>query len=107
MSRQAKKSDSNPAGLWINIEDIGDEGLNVEFIKNPSYFDFRDRNFKIVKDVTINCTLTKCDEVIYLNGQTSTSVELTCSRCLDNFTDEIVAEFSVEYLPEKGESSGK
>jgi len=107
MSRQAKKSDSNPAGLWIDIEDIGDEGLNVDFIKNPSYFDFRDRNFKIVKDVTINCTLTKCDEVIYLNGQTSTSVELTCSRCLDNFTDEIVAEFSVEYLPEKGESSGK
>ena len=102
-----KKSAHLPEGLWIDIEDIGDEGLNVEFIKNPSYFDFRDRDFKIVKDVTINCTLTKCDEVIYLNGQISTFVELTCSRCLDNFTDEISTKFSLEYLPEKGESSSK
>ncbi len=102
-----KNSAHLPEGLWIDIEDIGDEGLNVDFVKNPSYFDFRDRDFKIVKDVAINCTLTRCDEVIYLNGQTFTSVELTCSRCLDNFTDEISTEFSVEYLPEKGESSDK
>ena len=102
-----KKSVHLPAGLWIDIEDIGDEGLNVDFIKNPSYFDFSDRDFKIVKDVTMNCTLTRCDGDIYLNGKFLTVVELTCSRCIDNFTDEISAEFSAEYLPEKGESSNK
>jgi uncharacterized protein len=102
-----KKSVHLPEGLWIDVEDIDAEGLNVDFIKNPSYFDFKDRDFKIVKDVSINCTLTRCDEDIYLNGNISTSVELICSRCLDNFTDAISSEFSAEYRPEKGESSGK
>jgi len=92
-------SDSH-GGIWIDIEDIGDSGLDIEYIKDPSFFDFKGKDFKIVKDVTIKGTINRFDNDIYLNGRVSTTLEYICSRCLNIFTEEIGTEFSAEYLPE-------
>jgi uncharacterized protein len=100
MSRQAKKSDSSPEGLWIDIEDIGEEGLALDFVKDPSFFAIEKKDFKIVKDVVIHCSLSKCDNDIYVTGKVSAGLEFACSRCLEIFTEQIDAEFSTEYLLE-------
>ncbi len=100
MTRQAKKSDSSPAGLWIDIEDIDEEGLALDFIKDPSFFAIEKKDFKIVKDVIIHCSLSKCDNDIYVTGKVSAVLEFACSRCLEMFTEQINTEFSTEYLPE-------
>lgn len=98
------KLTSHSAGIWVDIEDIGDESLEIGFVKEPSFCDLKDRDVKIAGNIIVNCTLNKCDTDIYLNGRVSTLLEFVCSRCLDNFTEGIDTEFSAEYIPEKTES---
>jgi uncharacterized protein len=100
-----KRFDSHPppAGIWIDIEDIGVEGLIIDIVKSPSFFDFDDRDFKIVHDVTINCSLSRSEHDVYLKGKVSTTLKFRCSRCIDNFIEDIDTEFSAEYIPEKKE----
>ncbi len=91
---------NNPSDIWIDITDIPKEGLNLEVMKDASFFKIEEADFRIIKPVSIHCNITKVGDDIYLQGKISFTIETNCSRCVASFTLSGDTEFKVTYLPE-------
>ncbi|MFV1950908.1 MAG: DUF177 domain-containing protein [Nitrospinota bacterium] len=90
---------NNPSDLWIDISDIPEKGLNLELMKDASFFETEEADFRVTKPVSIHCDITKVGDEIYVRGKISFTIETNCSRCLASFTLSADQEFKVTYLP--------
>ncbi|MBI5184058.1 MAG: DUF177 domain-containing protein [Nitrospinae bacterium] len=90
---------NNPSNLLIDISEIPEEGLKLDLIKSPSFFEIEEANFKITKPISIHCNITKVDDEIYLRGTISSTIEIKCSRCLQSLTLSVDPKFEITYLP--------
>lgn len=73
--------------MKINVASIPEEGLNVQFSKDESWYrkifaEKADPGFSL-NDVEVSITLRRIRETLYLEGNIRTVVEMECSRCLD------------------------
>jgi len=73
---------------------------HYEKVYDPSAF-ASDTDYKIVAPVSLLFDIHKNDETFRLDGRVRTTLELTCSRCLEPFRWEVDEPFSLTYEPRR------
>ena len=98
--------------MRICVDDIKDQGLTLEFEKEP-------RDLPIVKDITktgetdfpaaikFQLKAIRIKEIIEIEGRFDTDARLTCSRCLKQFETTLEAEFAITYSRDRTETVGE
>jgi len=71
------------------------ETINVSFKESSSNFDIEDLRF--IKPIEVSLDFTNTGKGIVVNGIISTSISLTCDRCLEEFEYRIRHEVDVDY----------
>lgn len=71
-----------------------------------SQFGGRSTLFRVIAPVTLRGTVHRDKDRFRLVGTVSTSLELTCSRCLEPFPLPVETSFDVRYLPQS-ENAGE
>jgi len=71
--------------MVFGIEEIGDEGLCFSLVLKKDQLEIDQAELSVNVDITINGSLTRIDDDVYLKGRVMTSVIASCSRCLDTF----------------------
>jgi len=94
--------------LKINVVTIPEEGLNVVLSEDGSWFKqcFPDSEMLdfALRQVDINCLLTKTASTIFIKGKLSAIIDIGCSRCLEETKLPIGADFSYTLIPAKAEN---
>jgi uncharacterized protein len=70
-----------------------------EKVYAPEAFGPEPEGFRIVAPVSLAFDIDKDKQQFRLAGTVETTLELTCSRCLEPFTSPVVAEFDLRYQP--------
>jgi uncharacterized protein len=89
--------------LKINVVAIPEEGLNFVFSENGKWFEecLQDRgepDFKLRK-VDLQCRITKASSTIFIKGNISVFLDISCSRCLEEVTIPVDGDFSYTLVP--------
>ena len=71
--------------MVFGIEEIGDEGLCLSLVLKKDQLEVDQADLNVNVDITINGSLTRIDDDVYLKGRVMTGVVVSCSRCLDTF----------------------
>jgi len=69
----------------------------------PDAFGAAPEDFRVVSPVHLSLVVHKDHERYRLTGRLATTLELTCSRCLEPFALPVAAEFDLRYFPEGAE----
>jgi uncharacterized protein len=94
--------------LKINIEAIPEEGLNFVLSEDGEWFkkcvqesvypDFTLQKFDV------NCRITVTSGTVFIKGNLSVSLNVDCSRCLENAHLSAAADFAYTLVPAKNET---
>ena len=85
--------------MVFGIEEIGDEGLCFSFVLKKDQFEIDQAGVNVNVDITINGSLTRVDNDVYLKGAVMTSVVASCSRCLDTLLYSIDSGLKSHFVP--------
>jgi len=85
--------------MVFGIEEIGDEGLCFSFVLEKDQLEIDQAGLSVNNDITINGSLTRIDEDVYLKGEVMTSVVASCSRCLDTLSYSIDSGLKSHFVP--------
>ena len=85
--------------MVFGIEEIGDEGLCFSFVLKKDQFEIDQAGVNVNVDITINGSLTRVDDDVYLKGAVMTSVVASCSRCLDTLLYSIDSGLKSHFVP--------
>ncbi len=66
----------------------------------PEEFEGRTSQFRVVEPVDLTLTVHKDHARYRLVGRLTTTLEQTCSRCLEPFREPVDAGFDIRYLPQ-------
>jgi uncharacterized protein len=66
----------------------------------PEEFEGRTSQFRVVEPVELTLTLHKDHARYRLVGRLTTTLEQSCSRCLEPFREPVQAGFDIRYLPQ-------
>jgi uncharacterized protein len=83
--------------MLVHLEDIPPEGLEVELVMDPD--DPAVRDMEIRGPVKGTLKISKTGHQVLVRGRVNGQVQLTCARCLTDFTVEIDEEVDVELRP--------
>jgi uncharacterized protein len=93
--------------LKINVMNIPEEGLNIQFSKNESWsrdiFSEKEKLSYSLNRVDVSAVLKRIQETLYLEGNIQTVVEMGCSRCLESARLPIHAIFKYVLTPAQAE----
>ena len=94
--------------LKINVVTIPEEGLNVVLSEDGAWFKQCFPNSETLdftlRQVDINCLLTKTASTIFVKGKLSAIIDIGCSRCLEETKLPLGADFSYTLIPAKAET---
>ena len=95
--------------LKINVVTIPEEGLNFVFSENGAWFkecfkDSESSDFALSK-VDVNCLITKTSSTVFIKGKLSATIDVYCSRCLEETNLPIGADFTYTLIPDKAETN--
>jgi len=101
--------------MRIRIEDIKDEGLNLEFAEEPAAFPELPAiaaagDFEFTAPLKTWLRAIQVRDMIEVEGGTETTLRLSCGRCLEEYEEVLCAPFALTYtkeLPEVAEDSGE
>jgi len=85
--------------ILLNLKEIRTAHERVEQSYQPGAFSARDDGFAIAAPVSLVFDLDKQNAQIRLAGRVGTTLELTCSRCLEPFAWPVDAAFDLRYQP--------
>ncbi len=86
--------------LVINFDDIPDDEEYVfDLVENPDYFKVEPKEGTLNKDVHIQGSLSKAGREVFLRGNISTEMQMSCSRCLEPIDYQVQAKVSSHYMP--------
>ena len=85
--------------MVFGIEEIGDEGLSFSFVLKKDQFEIDQTGLNVNVDITINGSLTRVDDDVYLKGAVMTGVVASCSRCLDTLLYSIDSGLKSHFVP--------
>ncbi len=91
--------------LNINIENITENGLLLEFEEKPSRFPTlvdmsKSGEFDFLYPVKTSLKATKIGKLIEIEGAVETTIRLTCHNCLDKFDFSSKNDFSLTFTKE-------
>jgi uncharacterized protein len=92
--------------MLLDLTQIRRPETTLERRYEPSAFDGRSNQFRVVAPVELRLRIDKNHERFRLVGSLSSALELTCSRCLEPFPLPISASFDLRYLPQS-ENTGE
>ena len=58
-----------------------------------------DEDYRILAPVALRATVTRHRQTVHLAGGVSARLELSCSRCLEGYPQDVTTEFDLRYLP--------
>lgn len=87
--------------MLLNLRTIGGVRAHEHVVRTypPSAFDADEGAFAVREPVELAFDLDKDGERYHLVGRVATTLELTCSRCLEPFRMPVDAAFDLQYLP--------
>ena len=85
--------------MQLDLTQIRQPETELERRYEPSQFEGRGNQFRIIAPVDLRLTVHKDKERFRLVGNIATVLELTCSRCLEPFPMPVNAPFDLRYLP--------
>jgi uncharacterized protein len=92
----------------INVMNIPEEGLNIQFSKDESWFrEIFSEQEKLgcsLNKVEVSAILKRVRETLYLEGDIQTVMEMDCSRCLESARFPIMASFKYVLTPVQKEN---
>ncbi len=59
----------------------------------------REEDYRVLAPVTLEATATRTKQQVGIAGTAATTLELSCSRCLEGFSAPVSATFELTYLP--------
>ena len=85
--------------MLFGIEEIGDEGLCFSLILKKDQLEINQAGLSVNVDITVNGSLNRIDDDVYLKGTVMASVIASCSRCLDTLSYPIDSDLKSHYVP--------
>jgi len=85
--------------MVFGIEEIGDEGLCFSLVLKKDQLEIDQAGFNVNIDITVNGSLTRIDDDVYLKGTVMTDVVASCSRCLDTLLYPIDSVLKSHFVP--------
>ncbi|MBI4639399.1 MAG: DUF177 domain-containing protein [Candidatus Tectomicrobia bacterium] len=85
--------------MLIDIDQIPEEGLKLEFQEPPTILEFEDQGVRISGLVSIFCHVQKYRSTVFVRGRIFTVLEMECGRCLETFPYRLESELEVDYQP--------
>ena len=93
--------------MQLDLTQIRQPETELERRYEPSQFEGRGNQFRIIAPVDLRLKIHKDKERFRLVGTLSTVLELTCSRCLEPFPLPVNASFDLRYLPHTENTGGE
>jgi DUF177 domain-containing protein len=93
--------------MQLDLTQIRQPETGLERRYEPSQFEGRGNQFRIVAPVDLRLTIHKDKARFRLAGNVATTLELTCSRCLEPFPMPFNAAFDLRYLPRAENVAGQ
>ena len=93
--------------MVFGIEEIGDEGLCFSFVLKKDQLEIDQGGLSVKVDITVNGSLNRIDDDIYLKGTVMTSVVASCSRCLDALSYPVDSDLKSHFVPSDDRSISK
>ena len=85
--------------MVFDIDEIPEEGLDFEILKEKSHFQIDLKDCSLTKDVDLKGTLRKIEKDVYFNGKVNAGLLVQCSRCLELFEIETDSLVSARFVP--------
>jgi len=85
--------------MVLNIDEIGDEGLDFKTRKSKEHFCIDQADCFLNKDVEVSGVLTRLKEEVFLTGRVDTVLSLNCSRCLEQFNHPVQNKLKSHFVP--------
>ena len=85
--------------MVFGIEEIGDEGLCFSLVLKKGRLEIDQAGLSVNVDITVNGSLNRIDDDVYLKGTVMTSVVASCSRCLDTLLYSIDTGLKSHFVP--------
>jgi DUF177 domain-containing protein len=92
--------------MFLDLTQIRQPETTLERRYEPSQLEGRSNPFRVVAPVELRVKIYKDHDRFRLVGAVSSSLELTCSRCLEPFALPVNAAFDLRYLPQS-ENTGE
>ena len=93
--------------MVFGIEEIGDEGLCFSFILKKDQLEIDQGGLSVKVDITVNGSLNRIDDDVYLKGAVMTSVVASCSRCLDTLSYPVDSDLKSHFVRSDDRSISK
>jgi uncharacterized protein len=93
--------------LLLNLKTIRTAQERFEQVYPPEAFAADPDTYRVVAPVSLAFDIFKDKDQFRLVGSVETTLELTCSRCLDPFTWPVAATFDLRYHPHAVGSEGE
>ena len=93
--------------MVFDIEEIGDEGLSFNFVLKKDQLEIDQGGLSVNVDITVNGSLNRIDDDVYLKGTVMTSVVASCSRCLDTLSYPVDSDLKSHFIPSDDRSISK
>jgi uncharacterized protein len=87
--------------MHLSLRSLQDAHQHIEKRFEPSLFPVgQGDTLKVVSPVTLSFDIDRQETGRYrLSGRVAGEIELTCSRCLEPFTQPVTTEFDLRYVP--------
>jgi uncharacterized protein len=92
--------------MLLDLTQIRQPETELERRYDPSQFEGRGNQFRIIAPVDLRLKIHKDKERFRLVGTLQTVLELTCSRCLEPFPMKVNSSFDLRYLPQAANTGG-
>jgi len=93
--------------MVFGIEEIGDEGLCFSFVLKKDQLEIDQGGLSVKVDITVNGSLNRIDDDVYLMGTVMTSVVASCSRCLDTLSYPVDSDLKSHFVRSNDRSISK
>jgi uncharacterized protein len=93
--------------MVFGIEEIGDEGLCFSFVLKKDQLEIDQGGLSVKVDITVNGSLNRIGDDVYLKGTVMTSVVASCSRCLDTLSYPVDSDLKSHFVPSDNPSISK
>lgn len=91
--------------MKIIINNIPEEGLNLQFHKDSEWFQGmlreKEKNDFSLQSVDVICTVQRMREAVFVDGNMETNVVSNCCRCLETTNVPIKSNFRYTFVPAK------
>ena len=85
--------------MVFGIEEIDDKGLCFSLVLKKDQLEIDQGGLSVNVDITVNGSLNRIDDDVYLKGTVMTSVVASCSRCLDTLSYPIDSDLKSHFVP--------